>query len=533
MRHLILVITLIAVIMVAPGSEAAAQETYGKVDFATSCQADGAETFNEAVALVHHMMYEQAAALFQDVADADPHCAMAQWGLAMSQLHPLWAPPTDEEFAQGRAAVGRARALTTPTGREAAYVDAIAAFFETEGGFPTRLEAWDAAQSRVYEQNRGDVDAAAFHALARLATAPRDDDTFARQADVGSLLEELLESHPQHPGLFHYAIHAYDNPVLADRAVDEARDYDLIAPEVPHALHMPSHIFVRLGYWKNVISWNRRSAEAALKNPLGDLTSMHFPHAMDYLVYGNLQIGHDDEGVEAIRDLLSVDQYQPHLGTAYGLAAPPARLALERRDWAKAAALPVQQPESFPWSSFPAAESITWFAKGLGSALENDEAAARAAVEQLNGLHEALVEAGEAYWAVHTDAQRIAIGAWILFAEGRAEHALAEMRRAADLEDSVDKHPITPSSVLPMRELLGEMHLMMDNPDAALEAFESALAISPRRLNSLSGAARAAELLGHQQTAALYYGHVGELLEGQASIDRPRMAEVRAFLIGE
>jgi len=517
--------------LTAAHPDASAQDRYGQVEFATSCSADAAATFNEAVALLHHMMYDQSKALFQEVADAD--CVMAQWGIAMTQLHPLWAPPSNEELALGGAAVDRARDLGGPTEREAAYIEAIAAFFETEGSFPVRLQAWEEGQAELHEQYPDDVDAVAFHVLSQLATAPADDPAFARQAAAGSITEKLLEDHPRHPGLIHYTIHAYDNPVLAGRGVDVARGYDRIAPDVPHALHMPSHIFVRLGHWEDVISWNHRSADAALEHPVGERTSMHFPHAIDYLVYGYLQIGDDDAARSALSELHVRDPYHPVLGAAYGLAAPPARLALERRDWPEAATLPVREPASFPWSDFPAAESITWFARGLGSAMEGNEVAAQEAVDRLNELHDALVQADEAYWAVHTDAQRVAVGSWMQYAAGQTGDALEEMRSAADLEDSVDKHPVTPSTVLPMRELLGEMLLMMERPDEALQAFEAALKISPRRLNSLTGAARAAEMLEDRQTAAQYYGQVEEILGGRSDADRPRMADTRAFLIGD
>ncbi len=511
----------------------AAQDMYGEVDFETSCDGDVAETFNHAVAMLHHMMYGESEALFRNVADADPDCAMAQWGIAMTQLHPLWAPPTADEYARGRAASEKALELGPATDRETAYVEAIHAFFHTEGAFPTRLKAWDAAQTAVYVEHPGDVDAAAFHALARLATAPPDDKAFARQAETGELLEQLLQDYPEHPGLFHYTIHAYDNPVLAERAVDVARAYDSIAPEVPHALHMPSHIFVRLGYWEDVVSWNRRSADAALKHPAGETTSMHYVHAIDYLVYGYLQMGMDEKARGAISEALGHAPYQPHLATAYGLAAPPARVALERRAWSEAAALPVREPAEFDWASFPAAESITWFARGIGAAVEGNASAAQEAIARLADLHAALIEAEESYWAVHTDAQRVAVDAWIAYAEGRTQEALASMREAADLEDSVDKHPVTPSSVLPMRELLGEMLLRVDRPADALEAFEASMAISPGRLNSLSGAGRAAELKGDRETAAAYYGRVDDLLAGRAPVERPRMAEAYAFLNGE
>lgn len=506
-------------------------QDYGRVDLNASCEAEAQEAVNTGTALLHHMMYEQAEARFQDAYMADPNCAMAQWGLAMTQLHPLWHPPSESEIEAGRQASERAQKIGAPTEREQAYIDAIHAFFHTDGSFGERLAAWEEAHKRLHESYPDDVDAAAFYALSQLATAPRDDRTFSKQAQAGALLEKLLEEAPQHPGLFHYTIHAYDNPELADQAVRVAQEYDKLAPEVPHALHMPSHIFVRRGLWDDVAEWNRRSADAALKNPVDGMTSLHYPHAMDYLVYAHLQRGQDQEARRDVEEMLEHDPFQNNVASAYALAAAPARVALERRDWEEAAALPVHEPASLNWDAFPQAESITWFAKGVGAARTGDAEAAEAARARLDELHEALVAADESYWAVLTDAQRKAVQAWQLYESGETEAALEMMKEAADVEDSVDKHPVTPSAVLPARELYGEMLLLAERPAEALEAFEQSLAISRQRLNSLSGAGRAAELMGDPSTAAEYYADVMELV-GQGDVERPRIAEARRFESG-
>lgn len=524
-RHTAAFITLLLLVAPAP----AVGQEYGTVDFPTSCTDAVRSDFDQAVALLHHMMYEQAAEAFEAVGDADPDCAMAYWGVAMTQLHPLWAPPTEEELERGREAAARAEEIGAPTERENAYIHAIQTFFETEGSFSERLRVWEPAQTEVHEQYPDDVDAAAFHALARLATARPDDRTFSRQAEAGALLDRLRERHPRHPGLFHYAIHAYDNPVLAERGLQAARNYDHIAPRVPHALHMPSHIFVRLGMWDEVASWNRRSAEAALDHPVAGRTSMHYAHAIDYLVYALLQQTRDDEARAALADLHDAGPFQPHIGTAYALAAPPARLALERRAWEDAAVLPVNDPAGFPWDRFPAAEALTWFARGLGSARTGDPEAARAAMARLDDLRGSLAETGD-YWDVTTVAQRQAIDAWLRYEAGDVEGGVRAMRAAADLEDSVGKHPVTPSSPLPTRELLGEMLLAAGRPGEALRAFDASLAISPGRLNSLSGAGRAAELAGNDDVAADYYRQVAELVEPPAN--RPRVQAAQAFLDG-
>lgn len=532
MRYTSLFVAAAILLLGLSAHESAAQHQIGHVDLSTSCAEDAQASLNTGTALLHHMMYEQAEAEFANAFSADPDCAMAQWGIAMTQLHPLWAPPTDAALAKGKEAAAAAQTLGGETDREAGFIEAISAFFHTDGTFPERLQAWEAGQKELHEAHPEDVDAAAFYALSRLATAPRDDATFARQKEAGKLLESLLERAPEHPGLFHYTIHAYDNPVLADEAVRVARAYDKLAPEVPHALHMPSHIFVRLGHWEDVVSWNRRSADAALKHSVDGATPMHFAHAMDYLVYAHLQEGLDDKAAADVEELMSKEPYQPDLATAYALGAGPARYALERRAWKEAADLPVREPASLAWEKFPAAESITWFSKGIGAARSGDAAAARKAIERLDELHAALLDADEAYWAILTDAQRKAVDAWITFEAGDTEAALEAMRAAADVEDSVDKHPVTPSAVLPARELLGEMLLLAERPAEALEAFEASLAISRNRLNSLSGAGRAAELAGDTKKAGEYYAAVVALVGEREDVERPRVAEARRMAAG-
>jgi tetratricopeptide (TPR) repeat protein len=332
------------------------------------------------------------------------------------------------------------------------------------------------------------------------------------------LLEEMHARAPDHPGLYHYTIHAYDNPALADRAERVAAGYDRLAPEVPHALHMPSHIFVRQGNWPGTIAWNERSAAAALAQPVGDLTSRHHAHALDYLAYAYLQRG-EDEAARGVRDrLLAVTAYQPGLPTAYALAATPARYALEREQWADAAALTPRAGAPIAWEQFAAAESITYFARGIGSARSGDAAGAGAAIAELDRLHGVLA-GSEPYWATLADAQRKSVAAWVAFGAGDHERALGLMREAADLEDSLDKAPVTPGAVLPARELLGDMLLAAGRPDEARAAYEAALAISPNRLRSLAGAARAARATDDAAGAAAYSERLAEIVAPKA--ERP------------
>ncbi len=506
-------------------------QPYGEVDFPTSCQAEAQAPFETGLALLHHMMYEQAAGHFATAAEADPTCAMAHWGLAMTQLHPLWAPPTEQEFDRGRAAVEQAKTLEAPTERERQYIEAIVAYYTTaeESDHRAGVRAWEAAQKALHEAFPEDVDAAAFYALSHLATAPPDDDTFAHQRRAGALLEDLLDEAPAHPGLFHYLIHAYDNPALAEKALDVARGYDKLAPDVPHALHMPSHIFVRLGIWPDVIAWNLRSAEAALRQSPAEYTSLHHVHALDYLVYAYLQRGQDQKAQEILRKILEIDNYQPHPASAYGIAAAQARYALERRQWDEAAELPLRVHDAYPWNDFPEHEAITYWARGLGAARTGDLDAARTAVDTLDVLHERTLEKGEDYWATLVDARSTTLSAWIAYAEGDHDRALNLMREAADLEDSVDKHPITPSEVLPARELLGDMLLALDHPAQAIDAYRAALEISPNRFNSLYGAGQAAERTGQHDVAKAFYAKLAEISE-EANSERESLIQAKNFL---
>lgn len=502
---------------------------HGKVDFATSCESAASQHFDVGLALLHHMMYEQAEAAFSKAAAADPSCVLAHWGTAMTVVHPLWGErPSDAALEKGSAALARAAALPPPTPREAAYLAALQGFFHDwkTTSYPDQLVAFERSFGDLHAAYPDDIDAAAFYALGRLATAPKADKTFAAQQEAGALLEALHQRAPEHPGLFHYIIHAYDNPALADRAIEVARGYDRLAPEVPHALHMPSHIFIRRGYWADAIDWNARSAAAALKQPVGGHTSMHYAHALDYLAYAHLQRGEDRAAAEVAAALAEVTDFQPGLATAYALAAVPARYVLERQAWHAAAQLPAETPAYFPWQKFPGAAAITVFARGLGAARSGDIAAAKAAHAVLNDLHAALVASGETYWAVLADAQRKAVAAWIAQSAGDAAAAARLMRQAADTEDSVDKHPVTPGAVLPARELLGDLLLLQGHPADALAAYEATLAVAPDRFNSLWGAARAAEAAGESKKANRYYARLLEVA-APGDADRPALRQAR------
>lgn len=503
----------------------------GEVNFETTCNEEAQEKFDHGLVMIHHMMYDQAEEIFQEALNADENCKMAHWGIAMTQLNPLWAPATEEKIAKGWEAIKKADGASSEI--EQAHVNALRTYYETarEDGYREGLKAWETELEEVYQNYPDDVNAGAFYGLSMLATASPDDETFSKQREAGALLEELFAEAPQHPGLYHYIIHAYDNPVLAQNGVEFAHEYDKLAPNVPHALHMPSHIFVRIGNWDETIDWNRRSADAALEQPVGDYTSMHHAHALDYMMYGYLQKGQDEKAKEVLDELSSINNYQPHLGAAYGIAAANARYALERRDWESATNLN-SQDYNYPWEDYPQYEAIFKWANGLGATKVGDLNSARENVEALRDLHQKTLENGEDYWALMVDVQRKTVEAWILHEEGNHDEGLELMREAADQEDSVDKNPVTPSEVLPARELLGDLLMLHEKPEEALTAYETALEISPNRFHSLYGAGKAAEMAGKDEVAKKYFTMLTEFVTPEES-KRPEIQQVTAYLNGE
>lgn len=496
---------------------ASGERSLGVVAMPVTCSEQAKTHFDTGLLLMHHMMYEQAREAFLEAGSADGACAMARWGAALTYVHPLWpGQPSAAETAAATALIAEARSIGLTgnlTRLESDLIEAAAVLFKSadEVSYTERIAHWEAAQHGVLQRHPASVEAGAFYALAHLATAPKSDKTFSHQRRAGAILESLLENAPGHPGLFHYTIHAYDNPVLAERAVRVARGYDKLAPDVPHALHMPTHVFVRLGLWDDVIAWNKRSAQAAFAQPVGDQTSMHYVHALDYLMYAYLQQRQYEAAAQVLAKVNSVDRYQNTAASAYGIAAAQARYALEQDRWEEAARLRVRTHETFEWDHFPWFEAITYFARGIGSARAGDAGSALAAANVLDELYGKAVESGETYWATHVDAQRTAVRAWATFASGDREVAALMMRRAAELEDSVDKHPVTPGAVLPARELLGDMLEQMGQPHDALQAYEQALTISPNRFRSLAGAARSARRAGDRDAAGLYDRMITEL----------------------
>ena len=486
----------------------------GKVNFDISCNADSQAAMNNGLSLLHNMMYVQAEDKFRSATTSDGNCAMLHWGIAMSRFHPLWAgQPSKDDIAVGTAAIEQALSSGSASPREQAYIEAAKAFYvaEVDVGYRKRLERWATGQKSVYQSYPDDVDAAALHALAHLAIADKTDDTFTNQREAGALLETIHNTHPEHPGGYHYLIHAYDNPALAEKARKVAETYDSIAPDVPHALHMPTHIFTRMGMWQQSIDWNRRSAEAATRQSPESMTLGHYAHAVDYLVYAYMQQGQLAKAQGEVAALNAVANHQDNFGSAYALAAAPARLALEQDNWADAAIIPVNHHAAVTWSRFPQMSATTQFARGLGAARSGDTQGAAVAVEALGILHQKLVSKDQPYWATLVSSQQNTVQAWLALVQNQQDEAVKLMVKAADLEDSVSKHPVTPGWILPARELLGDLYVQLDRPDDALAAYETTLARSPNRSRSLRGAESMAIKIGDSDRASVFRDQLHEI----------------------
>lgn len=471
----------------------------GHVHFPSSCNAAAAGRVERGVALLHSFWYEEAGQAFRDAAAADSTCAMAYWGQATSILHPLWAPSSAKDLQDGAALSQRAQALAAPTARERGYVDAISAFYA--GGaqlrFVDRVRAWSDALARLHSAEPADTEAAIFYALSLVAVAQNSapDTTYALQRQAGDLLEPLFQVQPDHPGLAHYLIHAYDSPALASRAVHAADRYSGIAPDVPHALHMPSHIYTRLGMWDASIAINARSAAASRryeKEQHLDAVWDQRLHAMDYMAYAYLQEGRDGAARRLADSAATIQRVSPpHSSAEYAFAAIPARYALERGKWREAAALTLR-----PGLAEPGAIAVTWFARAVGAARSGDAATARSALAALGSVDDSLAARRVPIWAGAVHAERLAASAWLALAAGDTASALREASGAADLEELTPKHPVTPGAILPARELQGDMLLAVGRPADALAAYTATLARAPRRARAIAGAIEAARRAG-------------------------------------
>jgi tetratricopeptide (TPR) repeat protein len=487
-------LTLFALLFI--GSFSSAQETHnhpaperlGRVSFAISCTPAVQEQFDRAVALLHSFAYSAAEDAFQAVAEQDPRCAMAHWGIALSYFHQLWDPPlVPETIPIAQREIQRAQQIGVGTEREAEFIHALALIYQDAATVPyrTRASNYEREMSDLASKHREDVEAQVFYALALLANASPADKAHTRQKQAADLLEPLYRVFPQHPGIPHYLIHAYDNAELAQRGLPAARAYSQIAPSAPHALHMPSHIFTRLGLWDDSIHANLAAREAAHQQ--GD-TGEEL-HAMDYLVYAYLQAGRDTDAAQVIQQLKSMANLdKADFKIAYASTAMPVRYALERRQWADAAT--IVPPTGAP----PHVAAIAVWARGLGLARSGRTAEARKELAQLRQIQGQLHASGNDYWATQTSILIREVAAWSAQADHRFQEAVAMMRQAADEEDAIEKLPVTPGPIVPAREQLGNLLLEQDQPGLALREFEATLANAPGRAGALEGAARAAEL---------------------------------------
>lgn len=490
-----------------------AQEV-GTVRFATSCATAAQPTFNHAVALLHSFAFVAASDGFHTVLRADPRCAMAWWGLAVA----AWGNPFAAgikpagQIQRGLDAVNRARLAGAQTARETLYIDAAARLYEHADSVDqrTRVLAYRDGMARLARAEPADTEATIFYALALVGSADPTDKTYASQLVAGATLEKLFAVLPNHPGLAHYIIHSYDVPALADRALGAAQRYSRIAPEISHALHMPSHTYTRVGQWQQSIDANVASARAARREG-GTAEELH---ASDYLVYAYLQLGQDRAaakilaalpGIARNLDPGAVGAAAPPSAGYFAIAAIPARVALERGAWSEAAQLELRpSPVAF-------ADAMTWFARALGAAHTRDTLAAQAAITALSAIGVRLSQARESYWSQQVEIQRRGAAAWLAFTSGRRDEALAEMRAAAEQEDATEKNAITPGPLAPARELLGEMLLNAGKPAEALTAFEAVLRHEPNRFRAIAGAGKSARAAGDIAAAAQYEAQLRRL----------------------
>lgn len=512
MRH----VPTLALLVLVACSRAAGPATHvhgtsGSVDFYTSCAPSVRAQFNNAVVLLHHMTYTQSRALFREISARDPRCAMAHWGIAMTFFTPLWPTrPSAAELQAGWEAAQRARQLGGPTKRERALIDAVVAFFEhpESADYWARIDRWEQGMKVAHETEPDDVESSAFYALALLATARPGPTMQQHSKEAIALLRPIYQAHPDHPGAMHYIIHADDIPGREREDLDVVQRYEQVAPDNPHALHMPTHIYTRLGDWSGVIRGNLRAADAALRYPAGEhgeLVWDEFPHAIEYLVYAYLQQGADMKAREQIDRLLETRNLEPSAKTAFHLASTRARYTLERHAWAEAAALVPGEPAIVDWKKYPWPEAVMWFARGYGAARSGDVTEAERALTNLQHLEQQATAAGEAVFARQIQVLHLMLGAWAAHVAHDDSKGITLLQQAEELEGSTPKPPVTPAATLPAGEVLGDLFLELGRADEALTAYRSALERFPRRFNTTLGVARALAMKGDKAGAAKTY----------------------------
>ncbi len=496
----------------------------GTVEFSVGCTAAAQDEFTRAMSLYHSFAWSQAASAFEAVAEADPNCGMAHWGRAMVILdNPfLWPGSlTPEKLDAVAVALDDARAAGLHDAREEGYVAALEAFVRDRDTLdhPVRVRAFEEGMGEVAAANTNDVEASVLHALITSANFDPADRTYANQMRAAEILEPLFAEHPDHPGIAHYLIHTYDYPPLASDGLKAANRYSEIAPDAPHALHMPSHIFTRVGHWKESIESNRISAE------VDGGSSFNSHHASDYKVYAHLQLAQDHAAEVVIEDLRFADEAD-HFAAAFAYAAMPARIALERGDWEAAMALELEPAaDAYPWEKYPHAEAINAFARGVGAARAGDAQAAEAQRARLQELRDAT---GPAYWVEQVDIQADIVGALGLCAQDRPDECIAALRESAAREDATEKHVVTPGPILPARELLADILLEQERAAEAFAEYEAVLVKEPNRYRALAGAAEAANMAGDHATARRHSTHLVEQA-AEADAERPTLARARTI----
>ncbi|MCC6775430.1 MAG: hypothetical protein IT537_02165 [Hyphomicrobiales bacterium] len=497
-------------------------QRFGTVHFSTSCNDTAQRRFDRGMRYQHSFWYNQAKEIFEDVAKADPQCGMAYWGVALTLLNNPHNAPPQPNLPLGLAAIQKAREVGAKTQRERDYIEALALMYVDydKTQHRDRVQAYLKAMEQLAARYSDDDEAQIAYAITLNVAASPSDKTYANQLKGAAILDPLFKRHPQHPGVAHYLIHLYDYPPIAEKGLDAAGRYAKIAPAAPHAQHMPSHIFTRVGYWKDSIASNIASVRAAK----ADKSASDQLHGQDYMVYAYLQLAQDGNARAVIDDMEKAQSFSPDVqGGPFALAASPARYMIERGDWKGAAALEVRP------SKFNQVMAISHFARALGAARSGQPEAAKADIAKLTELRDKLRAAKDGYWSEIVDIQRQVASAWLLLAEGKSDEALRAMSAAADAEDKTEKSPVTPGPLAPARELYGMMLLERGMAKDALAAFEATLRKEPHRLGATLGAAKAAERAGDAATARRQYAAAADLAD-KAEPVRPEIAQARAYL---
>ncbi len=519
-----LIATVVSGLALSPGWLAAQEHAHatdkvGTVSFPVSCNIEAQQRMNGAVAMMHSFWFPEARKAFESVVQADPECGMAYWGTALTHFgNPIAGGADAQGLAAGWAATQKAMAAGAKSPRDRAYIDAVATLFRDhdKSANRKRMLVYERAMKAIVDQYPADIEAKVFHSVIMVSNAPPTDMTFAQQKKAAEILTALYKDQPNHPGLAHYIIHALDSPPLAQFAISAARQYAAIAPAAPHALHMPSHTFTRLGYWDESIQTNRRAADA-------EPSQGGKAHPMDYMVYAFLQQGRDAAALAVIQELggNTTGEYVAGSVGGYNAVAMPARYALEREDWAAARGLNVG-------TGGASVVAVRRFARGIGAARSGDVAAAKTETMELEKLAAGLKAQNDAYWAIAVEAQHLAVSAWVSHLEGQHQDALRLAREAADTEDKVEKHVVTPGPLIPARELYGDILMVHKQPASALVAYEETLKREPNRFRTIHGAAKAAKAAGQMDVARRYYGDLAKLVDAKS--ERSALSEAKAFL---